>query len=304
MLELLKHRRPVGCQSSRGKQFLKGALLGGILAWGAVAPTTTFAAASWAPTASERLIKLPGQHLEKAIERDFQKSQLATALQEAQSRTELKQSTLGDLQQAIERADEDTRYDLQHQFLMEKKSYVQMLKESQDLRRKRAVTKLRLYEHLLKKLNRKKQTHSPQQKQLVQLQENAQARFQSNLSKVDMKLMQSLALGESRYSSEYAHNKAAIENLVAAVNAHPSNHVPETNGITLSQADYVRHLITQNEAELALVDQERIILGHMAKLVSLDALALTEQTQLALEDTDVMPGDKERSYGLEYFITQ
>lgn len=279
-------------------------LLGGFLAITALLPSIAAASASWSPTASERLIKLPGQHLEKAIESDFRKSGLATALKNTESRTRLKQSTLGDLQQAIDKAEGETRYDLQHQFLMEKKDYVQMLKENQDLRTKRAKIKLRLYERLLTKLNRKNKVHTPQQKHLVNLQETAQARFQSSMSKVDVKLMHSMALGESRYSNEYARNMSAIDSLVAAVNAHPSNQTPEINGVELNQADYLRLLISQNESELALVDQERVILGHMAKLVSLDALALSEETQMASESYGEEVPDEPRSYALEYFITQ
>lgn len=269
-----------------------------------ITPSFALASASWSPSASERLIKLPGQHLEKAIESDFRKSELATALKNTESRTRLKQNTLGDLQQAIDKAEGETRYDLQHQFLMEKKDYVQMLKENQDLRTKRAKIKLRLYERLLTKLNRKNKAHTPQQKHLVNLQETAQVRFQSNMSKVDVKLMHSMALGESRYSSEYARNMSAIDSLVTAVNAHPSNQTPEINGVELNQADYLRLLISQNESELALVDQERVILGHMAKLVSLDALALAEETQVASEGYDEIEPDEPRSYALEYFITQ
>ncbi|MBL4907499.1 MAG: hypothetical protein JKX94_08615 [Sneathiella sp.] len=288
----------------RLKSIFIAIFLGAVLACLISIPFAYATTAVWAPTASERLIKLPGQHLEKAVESDFRKSELATALEETEANSQLKQSTLGDLQKAIEQADGETRVELQHQFLLEKKNYVEMLKENQDLRRKRARIKLRLYERLLGKLSRKKQAGSPQQKHLVSLQENAQARFQSSLSKVDMKLMQSVAMGTSRYSQEYARNMSAIESLVAAVNAHPSNQAPALNGIALSQSDYLRSLISRNEAELALVDQERIILAHMAKLISLDALALSEETQLASQDLDAPSDDVPRSYVVEYFINQ
>lgn len=276
----------------------------GILSFSALQTSGAAASATWSPSASERLIKLPGQHIEKAVESDFRQSDLNHALQNTEQKSKLKQSTLGDLQRAIEQADGDTVYDLQHQYLVEKKNYVQMLKENQDLRRKRATIKLRLYGQLLGKLNRKKQVKTSGQKQLISLQDAAQTRFQSSLSKVDMKLMHSMVIGESRYSSEYAKNMNAIESLVAAVNAHPSNQMPAVNGIPLSQADYLRNLISQNEAELALVDQENTILAHMAKLVSLDALALSENTQLASEDLGGPQTEERRSYGLEYFITQ
>jgi len=134
------------------RQLLLGLPLAGILVAAPLAAPAFASGATWAPNASERLIKLPGNHLEKAIESDFRKSELAAALNDTQENAKLKQSTLGDLQSAIERAEGETRYELQHQFLLEKKSYVTMLKENQDLRQKRARIKKRLYERLLSKL--------------------------------------------------------------------------------------------------------------------------------------------------------
>ncbi|MEH6496177.1 MAG: hypothetical protein V7740_10580 [Pseudomonas marincola] len=274
----------------------------GILISSSIISSAIAADTSWAPTASERLIKLPGNHLEKAVESDFRKSELAAALIETEDSAKLKQATLGDLQGAIERADGETRYELQHQFLLEKKSYVTMLKENQDLRQKRARIKLRLYERLLGKLNRKKQGNTAGQKQLVSLQQTARARMKSSLSKVDMKLMQSVAMSESRYSREYARNISALENLVAAVNAHPANQAPELNGVPLSQEDYLRQLISQNEAEVALVNQERAIVSNMAKLISLDALALSEETLFASEDLGRAPEEERQKYAIDFFI--
>lgn len=279
-------------------------LIGGLLLNSVLIPGAVASTAAWSPTASEKLIKLPGKYLERAVESDYRKSPLAAALETTENRTKLKQATLGDLQQAIERAEGEVRLDLQHQFLIEKKSYVEMLKENQDLRVKRAKTKLRLYGRLLGKLSRKKQSKTPGQKQLVSLQKSARQRLKSSASKIDMKLMQSVAMGASKYSREYARNLGALESLVAAVNDHPANQSPTTNGVVLSQADYLRQLVSQNEAELALVNQERIILSHMARLVSLDALALTEETQIASEDLGLEPVQKERGFGLEYFINQ
>ena len=51
----------------------------------------------------------------------------------------------------------------------------------------------------------------------------------------------------------------------------------------------MRQLIAENEAELAIVDQEGQVLGFMARLVSLDALALSDEVAgqaFAAPDTD------------------
>ena len=51
---------------------------------------------------------------------------------------------------------------------------------------------------------------------------------------------------------------------------------PTLNGEVVGKADYVRGLLSRSEAELAILDQEEDILGFMAKLVALDAMALAE----------------------------
>ena len=43
------------------------------------------------------------------------------------------------------------------------------------------------------------------------------------------------------------------------------------------------------EAERALLDQEGQILGHMAKLVALDAMALSDDLQVTESDDDDSP---------------
>ena len=81
---------------------------------------------------------------------------------------------------------------------------------------------------------------------------------------------------ESRYAQEYAKNVTAIERLAQAINNHPANAQPTVDGTDLTKEDFVRQLIASNEADLAVLEQEQSILGYMAKLVSLDALALSE----------------------------
>lgn len=240
------------------------------------AAATDDGAASWTPTASERLMKLPGNYLKRAVEHDFARSELAAALQETERLVNLKTQTLADFQGAIERADGELKIELQHQFLAEKSEYLELMGRHQDLRRRHAKTRIRVFERLLRKMGRNGAAMTPQHIQLVKMQDDAQKRFQASVSQVDMKLFRSATATESRYAREYAKNMAAIETLVQAVNAHPMNAQSLVNGQPVDKEDYLRQLIAENEAQLATIGQEGTVLAYMAKLISLDALALSE----------------------------
>lgn len=234
------------------------------------------AAASWSPAASERLIKLPGQHLKRAVDNDFAGSALAAALYDTEEQLRLKTQTLADLRAAIDRSEGDLRIELEHEFLAEKRRYIELMSEHQDLRRERAETKVRLYETLLRRLNRDRRSVTPAQAQLIANQASARARMDATVAEVDREMLRSTAATRSRYAQDYAKNLAAIESLTAAIQSHPMNQAPEIAGQPVTQADYLRQLLANNEAELAIVDQEQAVIGHMARLVALDALALAE----------------------------
>lgn len=232
--------------------------------------------ATWAPKSSERLIKLPGSYLKKAVDRDFAKSGLAQALQEAETALRLKHQTLEDIQSAMERADGQVRIDLRHRFLGEKRAYLELVARHQQLRRKRAQTKVRLYERLLRKLGFKRDAMTPQKAALIEKQQAALSRLNATSARVDTKLFKSTMAKESKYAASYAANLAAIERLNAAIKAHPMNDEAKFDTAGMSKEDHLRGLVAAAEAELATLDQEAGMLGLMAKLVSLDALALSD----------------------------
>lgn len=258
----------------------KAALCALTAAWGlglaGPALAATEAAPNWAPASSERLIKLPGSYLKKAVDRDFAKSGLAQALQEAETALRLKHQSLQDIQAAMERADGQVRVDLRHRFLAEKRAYLDLVARQQQLRRKRARTKIRLYERLMRKLGFKRSAMTPQKVALVQKQQAALQRLNATSTRVDTKLFRSSMGKESKYAAAYAVNLAAIERLNAAIKAHPMNDEAKFDTAGMTKEDHLRGLVAATEAELANLDQEAGILGLMAKLVSLDALALSD----------------------------
>ena len=279
------------------------------LAIAATAPSGAAAAEKWAPAASEKLMQLPGDFLRKAVDNDFARSSLAQELVSLDEQVAFKRSTLADLQRAIERADDtDIRLDLQHQFLNEKRNYIELMRENQDIRRRRAATKVKLYERLLDNLNRQRRATTPEKAAFVAKQSAARERFKASASQIDEQLLTSAAASESRYAREYAKNLNAVHELVAAINAHPMNAAPALDGQPVTRGEYLRQLIAENQGDLAVVAQERAILSHMAKLVSLDALALSEgigreaYAEIDIDNTEDAPNQV--TSAVEFFTTQ
>lgn len=299
-----KHENLAATAPSFRSALLAGAVGFGLLTTPAAGAVLDDDSAAWTPASSERLIKLPTNYLKKAINQDFAKSSLAAALGDTREKLKLKVGTLEDLREAIHRSDGDLKIELNHQFLAEKRAYLELVAQHQTLRRKQAEAKIRLYERLLGKMKRSEQQQTPQRVALIEKQDQARARFESSLARVDTKLFRSTLTSESRYAQQYAKNVAAIEKLVHAVNAHPMNLGSEQGG-ALTKNDFIHQLITENESDLAVLDQERTVLGYMAKLISLDALALTEAVDSGnLNQAPTDPQESGLTIAVDYFVTQ
>lgn len=266
--------------------------------------TTDLQQGSWNPVASEKLIKLPGSYLKKAIENDFSNSDLAAVIKDNEISMDLKAQTLADLQGAIDQAQGELKVALRHQFLAEKREYLELVGQHQDLRREQMTTKVRLYERLLDKLSRDDAELTPARRELVEKQDEARRRFESSISKVDMKLFSTPMVSESKYAAEYAKNVVAVERLVQAIQAHPMNARSEIDGRAVTKQEFLRQAMADTQAELAIVNQEESILGYMAKLIALDALALTE----AVAEDGGQWADEGQTNGLaaavDYFVPQ
>jgi hypothetical protein len=274
-------------------------LLAGCISGAIAAPVQP----NWQPQATEKLMRLPPSYLKKAVDRDFSSSELGMALSDAETDVRLKSQTLSDLRGAIEQSDGDLKTELRHQFLVEKREYINRMNERLGLQRKHLETRKSFYEKLLKKAELDKANQSPERDALIEKQEAARKRFESSLTDVDMKLFGSPEVEESRYAKDYAKNMAAIERLVAAIKAHPMNKQPEMDGEILSRQEYLRLMAAETESQLAILDQESTLLGYMAKLVALDALALSEEVDDAeLIDSDI-PENTDVASDVDIFIT-
>ncbi len=241
--------------------------------------------AIWNPSVTERLVKLPQSHLKKSLDRDFARSPLADAIANNEDEIKLKVDTLGDLRKAAEQAEGELRVELRHQLLAEKRAYLNLVKQRQDLRRQHLVKRKKVYARILKKVLRAKGANSVETQKLVRQQEAAQARFKKSSEAVDMKLFASLDAPDSKYAREYARNLSAANALLQAINAHPMQKQAQPGSPT-DKSTYLRRLVSNADSQIALVAQEEEILGYMAKLVALDAAALSEELDVETETAD------------------
>jgi hypothetical protein len=62
-------------------------------------------------------------------------------------------------------------------------------------------------------------------------------------------------------------------------------------------------MATDAEVQLALADQDDTILGYMAKLVALDAMALSEETMDADDADSPFPGTRSPAQDAPFFMT-
>jgi hypothetical protein len=288
--------------NQRTAGLLATAALTGLLLAAPPAGANTAEAPAWNPRASERLVRLPASYLEKTLDRDFADSALGRAIADSESKIGAKGATLADLKAAIPEAEGEVRMELRHQFLAEKRAYIGLMGRRIDLAKKHGRTRLRLYEEMIAKLKADDGATTPARAELIARQGAARSRFQSTFAKVDTTLFQSTARPESKYAVRHGENMAAVEKLMARIQGHPMNTAADADGQALTKEQYFRQMLTEAQAELALLEQEDRILGYMAKLVAFDAMALSEEALDAeLADSD-LPGATGPAQAVGFFL--
>ena len=260
------------------------AALSGALLTGAGPVLAIESAPTWNPVSSEKLIRLPGNFLEKAMDRSFATSPLGTELGRINDRLHGQAATLRELQSAV-RATDDPGVELQHQFLEAKSQYLDAMEAQQGLRRNALEKRLAVYREAADRLRRNaRAARDPVARELVDRQQAARARMEASAQRVDETLALIAREDGGDYAEDYQRNLAEIERLKATIDGHEMQRGPRVAGKTVTREAYLRHLIVQAEAELGLLAQEETVLGYMARLVALDARALETEITLSIAD--------------------
>jgi hypothetical protein len=228
----------------------------------------------WRPQLSEKILLLPPKHINDAIEQDFSKSGLAQNMISVETQLSDQVSAINQLKQNLSRYDEQEQIEARHQIIVGKKTYIELLGKQIDLKHKRLDTKL----DLLKRLDRNLLRNTAQQTAssgVVQLQADAKSRIEGISSKLREQIALEPLTKETNFSKAFDKNMVAISALKNAI----ANHRMQTwFGLDsdTTKAEMLRQLIINTEADLALIEIETELLGHMAHLLSLDAMALAE----------------------------
>jgi len=260
---------------------------------------------AWQPQISEKILMLPSKHLENAVERDFASSPLASDMQTLDEDIQSKVSTIGKLQENQHLYEGAESLEVTHQIIAGKRDYLEMMSGQLDLKRQQLETKRNLYQRLMRQA-RASSIQSPQIEQHHLAIDAARVRSGAVETQLRDELFFSTNLEESTFGSEYAENRAAIEQLRSAISDHPANQRIVINGEPVTKAEELNGLMLGVEAELALLSMEEEVIGYMAKLLSLDAMAFAEKVAEASwqsDDGSIMQPSASPRQNLKMFIT-
>lgn len=230
----------------------------------------------WSPTISEKILILPPKHLETAIEQDFDRSSLATELGSLEQTINGQVSFLTQLQSDLDLYHGQEQLEARHQLISGKRDYIQLMGEQIQLKKKRLVVKLDIYNRLLRqsKLSAYENSQSAQFDEVHAAVADRAANVDSSLRD---DLFTSTMMPETEFAQAYAENQSAISQLVEAIESHPSNHIGGSiDGEPMTREEELRLSMQDIQSELAILAMEEDVLGHMAKLVSLDAQAFAD----------------------------
>lgn len=242
-------------------------------------------AAQWQPISSDKLIRLPANIIEKRIQQDFQASPMAMRIGELEGQMQLHISNIKSLQQSISASDSEDNVDQQFQMLQHKSAYLDLLQQSHALRQTAMVKKQKLYQRVLNKLQDKNnKIVGSDTYRMQQAQSTARLRMEKVMAQVDATLSHAAVDNPSPYAAEYATNLAKISQLKKALAVHQGNASPSINGVEVSSQEYFRQLLMAVSTDQSLLDQEKLMLSYMARLVALDAQSLEYQVTYSNEE--------------------
>ncbi len=239
----------------------------------------------WQPVASETLIKLPANLIEKRIQQDFDMSPLASELLSLENEIAAKGDKIVALQSILADAAEQEMIEERVSLVQLKSSYLDDMQLSQVLRQQALNKKQSVYEDVLRQLLYQSNSSANVDMQAIRKrQEAAKKRMEKVIAQVDETLLNQGLDSRSPYADEFAANLDKIERLKSAIAKHKSSMAPTIDGIEVSAQEYVRQLLMQAASDQSLLDQEALMISYMAKLVALDAQSI--EFALAYEETE------------------
>lgn len=261
---------------------LRGVMLGAMISF--VSVTGLADSGQWTPMSSEKLIQMPAGYLDRYVEQDFRQSALGQSIEEVDGALSGQRSSMASLRENIKHTEGEQNKQLRYQLLQAKSDYLDAVEEKQRLERLALDKKSRVYQDVLASiLKDQRKRKDPVTLRLVEQQQSARERMERSIALVDDVLSNQADSKPTRYSKQYKENLEKVEALKTAIANHVANASPVVDGRDVSREEYVRFLLSNIESERALLDQEQLMLGYMARLVALDAHTLEQEVALGVD---------------------
>ena len=253
--------------------FLKKVGLILILSSATISPGLSSSANSgWDPNVTERVITLPKKFLEKAIEKDFQESQLARDI--SYLRDEIAEQTkyIRELKEKSLNSSNHEKELIEVQIIEEKKALLANMNLMQREKREKIYTMISVYQVVLKKIKDTRDRSSPGDKELIENIGAARERSEQAVRRREDVYNSIISDRNNQYSKRYQENLNAINRLRATImNVENEGYFPDSYIQRLSKEEYIKYILGNFERELSLIDQEKELLGLMTELVSYEA---------------------------------
>lgn len=244
-------------------------VISSIFACNAVANT------QWQPASAESLMQLPANLIEKRIVQDFRMSPLASELLILDEEISATGQKIAALKTLVADSDSLALIDEKVDLVQLKSQFLDLMQQGQELRQNQLQDKMQVYQEVLAKLYSNSNSQSNDQAYQLKLsQQDARARMEKVMQRVDQALLQDDDFEKSPYATEFAENLSKIEQLKEAISKHQANMAATVDGIEVSTQEYIRQLLMQAASEQSLLDQEGLMLSYMSKIVALDAQSL------------------------------
>ncbi|MFW8589969.1 hypothetical protein ACOI22_04120 [Glaciecola sp. 2405UD65-10] len=229
----------------------------------------------WQPASAESLMQLPANLIEKRIVQDFRMSPLASELLLIDEEISATGQQIAALKSLVANSDAHDLIDEKVDLVQLKSQFLDLMQQGQELRQNQLQDKMHVYQEVLAKLYSNSNAQSNDQAYQLKLsQQEARARMEKVMQRVDQALLQDDDFEQSPYATEFAENLSKIDQLKEAISKHQANMAATVDGIEVSTQEYIRQLLMQAASEQSLLDQEGLMLSYMSKIVALDAQSL------------------------------
>ena len=249
--------------------------IGLILIFGTVSITPALSSGSnsgWDPNVTDRVITLPKKFLEKAIEKDFQESQLARDISLLRDEISDQTKYIQELKKKISNSRNSERESLEAQVIEEKKALLVNMNLMQQEKRKKIETMISVYQVLLKKMKDNRGRSSPGDQELLENIGAARERSERTIQRRENIYNSILNNEKNSYSTRYQRNLKAINRLRAKIiNIENDGYSTDVYTQSLSKEEYIKYVLGNFERELSLIEQEKELLGLMTELISYEA---------------------------------